>query len=362
MNPGRGLHIIREDAEQIVRQLGPRLDAFRSKNVLITGAGGVIGGYVTDALAVWNETQTDRDRATLHLLTRRPVTDESRLAHLRGRDDVRFLVQDISDPVSSSEPLQFIVHTAAPASPEEYRRRPVSAVDANARALQGLLERARNDEAEGVVFLSSSEVYGIRPDEIPTPETYVGRVDQMAGRAFHAEANRFGETLCVAYNEQYGLPVRVARPFHIFGPGFRFGDSRLIPDMIRRGVYGEPLQLLSDGRATRSYGYVLDSARAVLRILLSEGAGVEAYNLGSDESEQSILETVTIISEICGCEVAVKRDDQPRTEYLSGGPQRACPDLSKLRGAFGFEVTVPLREGLARTAEWATLVSEADSR
>ncbi len=359
MQPHPGIHTVEEDAAAAVGQLGDRARRFAGKTVLITGASGFLASYVADIIAHMNTTILDGSPARLVLIVRTPTAPMSRLAHLAGRSDVSILEHDVNEPLPIDERIDFIVHAASPASPVWYRKDPVSTGLCNSQALNQLLELAVRDESESVLFLPTSEAYGDpEPECIPTPETYVGRVDTLGGRACYAESKRFGETLCRAYWDQHDVPVKIARPFHMYGPGLRLNDGRIVPEMYRNALEGKPLELMSDGRATRTFGYASDAAVGFLLVLLSDMNG-EAFNVGADEPETSMLDLVTMISKLFGYEEEVKVNTGGLPEHLCGAPNRACPDLAKIRTALGYAPSVPLDAGLRRMRDWFVRAREA---
>jgi dTDP-glucose 4,6-dehydratase/UDP-glucuronate decarboxylase len=348
LQPNPGLPVISHDMAEITERLGSLAHRFAGKTILITGASGVLPGYLADTIAYLN-LHVLRSPARLLLLARAAPAPLSRLAHLVGRPDIQFLIQDARDPLAIDEPIHFIAHAASPATPQRFREDPVGAVEANSAALRQLLDLARRSDIESFLYFSSSEIYGTpEPEHIPTPETYLGRFDFTASRSFYAAAKRFGETLCAAYTTQYGLPVKVVRPFHVHGPGLRMDDGRIIAEMIMLGLDGKALELQSDGSATRTYGYVSDATLGFLQVLLSDYNG-EAFNIGADAPETSIRELATTISRLLTIHDPVKVGPTPPD---AGSPGRACPDLSKVRSLVGYAPMVSLETGLARTIAW----------
>ena len=322
------------------------------KTILITGANGVLPSYLADFFAYLNQHHLLNQATRILLLIRSDVEPGSRLAHLKDRSDIEFIVQDVCDPITIEAPVHFIVHAASPASPKWYRADPVGTVDTNSIALRQLLRLAKNHQTESFLYFSSSEVYGNPgPENIPTPESYLGTVEFTKGRACYAESKRFGETMCASHFEQYGIPVKVVRPFHIHGPGLRIDDGRIVAEMILQGLNDKPFELLSAGSATRTYGYVSDATVGFLKVLLSDCNG-EAFNVGADSPETSILELATIISNIFGKTDPVKTNTTPDAKELKGAPNRACPDLSKIRRLLGYHPAVPLETGLERKVAW----------
>jgi len=157
------------------------------------------------------------------------------------------------------------------------------------------------------------------------------------------------ETLCSIYRNLYDVPVKVIRPFNVYGPGQRLDDRRIIPDLMSAALRRQSLVLFSNGHATRSFCYVRDAIRAMLLVLMSDENG-EAFNVGNDEREISIGELARELANIAGppwLEV-IHRTSEDR-EYLTDNPQRRCPDLTKLRTRLGWVPEVGIREGLRRT-------------
>jgi nucleoside-diphosphate-sugar epimerase len=95
---------------------------------------------------------------------------------------------------------------------------------------------------------------------------------------------------------------------------------------------------------------VLDAALGTLQVLL-KGTPGEVYNLGVDAPETSIRELAMVIAGLFGRTEPVKTACDPAAAEIQGSPDRACPDLSKLR-ALGFAPRVPLAEGLKRSVAW----------
>ncbi len=83
------------------------------------------------------------------------------------------------------------------------------------------------------MLLSTSEIYGDPdPAHVPTPETYPGLVSSTGPRACYDESKRFAETLALAHFRERGTPVRIVRPFNVYGPGMRPDDGRVVPSLV----------------------------------------------------------------------------------------------------------------------------------
>jgi dTDP-glucose 4,6-dehydratase/UDP-glucuronate decarboxylase len=338
--------IIREDAALVAAEMQEELAAFADTTVLVTGAAGFLLSHLVDVFAAWNASAA-RPCRVLALDTYRTGLPE-RVRHLERAAGIRWIAHDVATPFTPDDPIAWIVHGASIASPTFYRRHPLETIDANVGGTRRLLDLARTQPLEGFLHLSSSEVYGDpAPEAVPTREDYPGRVSFTGPRACYDESKRLGETLCTLYHRLHAVPVRVVRPFNVYGPGQRLDDQRVVPDLMRAALAREPIVLLSDGRATRSFCYARDFIRGLLRVWV-RGISGEAYNLGNDE-EVSIAHTAGLVARLAGpppLEVLHERSDDP--DYVTDNPQRRRPDLAKVR-ALGWEPVVPLADGLART-------------
>lgn len=343
--------VVDEDLLAVIDALGSKVEAFSGKTVLITGAGGFLPAYLAESFAALNDSGALVRPCRLVLLVRDERHAKDRLRRFKGRTDTDFVFADVSKPFEISERVDFVIHAASPASPSAYMRDPVGCLDANLSGLRAVLESARSWGSESILNFSSSEVYGSpEPAAIPTPETYVGRVDPLGPRACYAEGKRAGESYCRAYFEQYGSPVKIVRPFHTYGPGLRYDDGRILATLVAAGCRGERFSLMGDGRATRAHGYVSDVTVDFLNVLLSDYDG-EAFNVGGD-AEISILDLATLVSDIFGRHEEVLVSQAPMATELAGAADRACPDLSKIRAAFGYQPRVGLKEGIERYVRW----------
>jgi len=341
--------IILEDVEKIAGELEPVLRALSGTTLLVTGGSGFLCSYFLDTIAYLNDHAWARP---CHMICVDNLKSghAQRITHLLTREDFRFIEADISRPVNEISQVDWIIHGASIASPTFYRLHPLETINVNVDGTRQMLELARQHEVRSMLYLSSSEIYGDpEPGWIPTPETYRGSVSCTGPRACYDESKRLAETLCTTYHRLYGTPVKIARPFNVYGPGQRLDDGRIIPDLMHSAVHRQPIVLYSDGRATRAFCYISDAIRAMWYVLCSDADG-EVFNVGNDQQEVSIRELAELVRQIAGppwleIEHRVSRD----VHYLTDNPQRRCPDLTKLRSRFPWEPKVSLTEGLWRT-------------
>lgn len=341
--------IIREDVEDIRRELESQLQQLSGTTLLVTGGSGFLCSYFLDTLARFNDVAVGAPCRMLCVdnLKSGLVT---RVAHLLGRPDFKLIEHDASRPLEINEPLHWIIHGASIASPSVYRLYPLETIDVNVSGTRHMLDLARAKGVRSVLVMSSSEIYGNPPaDCIPTPEDYPGNVSCTGPRACYDESKRLAETLCTVYHRLHGVPVKVIRPFNVYGPGQRLDDKRIIPDFIGDAVARRDLTILSDGRATRSFCYISDAIRAMWHVLLSSCDG-EIFNVGNDAEEVSVEQVARRLQDVAGeprLEIRYCRSSDPH--YLTDNPDRRRPDLTKICRTFRWRPRISLSEGLSRT-------------
>ncbi|MGE5515228.1 MAG: NAD-dependent epimerase/dehydratase family protein [Bacteroidota bacterium] len=340
--------IIRQDARNVVDRLGRLLEPLAGSRVLVTGSAGFLGAFFLDVLDAFNERHA-RNPAQVTGLENFMVGPPERISHLLGRPWLTLRTGDVSVPSEIDGVYDYIIHAASIGSPSIYRANPLQVIAANVQGTWNLLEAARKG-ARGMLSFSSSEVYG-DPAVVPTPESYHGNVSFTGPRACYDESKRLGETLCATYFRLHRVPVKVIRPFNVYGPGQRLDDGRIIPDLLRAALAGGPLVLFSDGGATRSFCYVSDFTEACMMLMMMPEADGEAFNVGNAE-EVSIATAARTMADIAASPaLPVLFESSAEGAYLVDNPQRRCPDLTKLHRLTGFTARVPLREGLTRSLD-----------
>lgn len=361
-NPQTAAEVVAADLADICHRLEGEFDQLRGRTLYISGGAGFLGHYLVQSVVHWNRTHPEGEPIRIIAGDNYIRGVPQWLEALDDEPSLTVLRHDVTEPLPDElGPLDYIIHAASIASPIYYRRYPIETMDANVNGLRLLLERCRNQQAaghpiSGFLFFSTSEIYGDpSPDQIPTPETYRGNVSCTGPRACYDESKRFGETLCVNFARQYSMPIASARPFNNYGPGLKISDRRVIPDFARDLFAGKDLVLLSDGSPTRTFCYVADAIVGYYKILVRGRAG-EAYNIGNETPEISMLELAEALAatarDLIDYSGKVVRNVSGDQEYLTDNPQRRCPVITKAREELGFEPEVDLAEGLRRTLVW----------
>jgi len=305
--------------------------------IVITGGAGFVGSHLVERyLAAGDEVIVVDNLITGSRRNLDAVADHPRLT---------FIEHDVSRPFTVDGPVDAIAHLASPASPIDFLRLPIQILKVNSLGTYHALGMAR---AKGARFLlaSTSEIYG-DPDVHPQTEDYHGNVDTLGPRGAYDEAKRFAEAITMAYHRMHGVPIRIVRIFNTYGPRMRLDDGRVVPNFVSQSLKGEPLTAFGDGEQTRSFCYVDDLVDGIVRLMAGDVTG--PVNIGNP-LELTVLEFARRINALTGNPAGVAL--LPLPAERTGDPSRRCPDITRATTLLGWQPTVSLDDGLARTVAW----------
>jgi len=362
--------IVRQDLEEIVSELNKDLLVMAGSSLLITGGAGFLGYYLVQTIILWNTQVDDASKIRVTVMDNFIRGIPKWLEKLRGIKDLVIVNFNVISPIDKTHSYEYIIHAASIASPTYYRQYPIETMDANVIGLRNLLDYGvhrslTKNHVKGFLYFSTSEIYGDPdPSMIPTPETYRGNVSCTGPRACYDESKRFGETLCVNFAQQYGLPIKIARPFNNYGPGLKITDRRALPDFAMQVFRDEDVVLHSNGSPTRTFCYISDAVIGYYKILLRGRIG-ESYNIGTSAPEISIRElaemTIACSRKLFGYGGEVVYSQSNDAQYLVDNPNRRCPDISKAQREIGYDPKIGIEEGLSRTMIWYKFNCSEDS-
>ena len=229
-------------------------------------------------------------------------------------DDFVFLNHDVTEQLEIDEPVDFVYHFAALASPVDYLRMPLHSLKVGSYGTHHALGLAKFKRAR-FLLASTSEVYG-DPQVHPQPETYWGHVNPIGPRGVYDEAKRYAEALTMAYHSQQGVNTAIVRIFNTYGPRMRPHDGRAIPTFVRQALANEPLTVYGDGSQTRSFCYVDDLIRGI--VLLAESGEHLPVNIGNPR-EFTMLELAQTVLKVTGL------DERDRLRGAAGRRPAGAP-------------------------------------
>jgi dTDP-glucose 4,6-dehydratase len=296
---------------------------------VVTGGAGFLGSHLCDYLLEQGQRVICVDNLETSTLTN--------LEHIRD-DAFLFLNHDVVAHIAIDEPVDFVYHLAALASPIDYLRQPLHSLKVGSYGTHNALGLAKFKRAR-FLLASTSEIYG-DPQIHPQPEAYWGNVNPVGPRGVYDEAKRYSEAMTMAYHGQQGVDTCVARIFNTFGPKMRSHDGRAIPTFMRQALDGEPLTVFGSGSQTRSFCYVDDLIRGL--VLLAESREHLPVNLGNP-GEFTILELAETVIRVTGSRSEIVFEALPEDD-----PQIRQPDITRAKEILGWSPEIELEEGLRR--------------
>ena len=300
---------------------------------VVTGGAGFLGSHLCDYLVEHGHRVVCVDNLETGSL--------ENIDHLRG-DTFSFIYQDVVEPITVDEPVDYVFHLAALASPVDYLRAPLKSLKVGSYGTHNALGLAKWKRARFLIS-STSEVYG-DPQVHPQPETYWGNVNPIGPRGVYDEAKRYAEALTMTYHAQQGVNTCIARIFNTYGPRMRKNDGRASVNFLNQAIAGKPLTVYGDGSQTRSLCYVDDLIRGLYLLMMSDEH--LPVNIGNPDHEVSMLELAQTVIRISGSSSEVVFEALPIDD-----PQIRRPDITRARQLLGWSPEIDLDEGLRR---WLT--------
>jgi dTDP-glucose 4,6-dehydratase len=301
--------------------------------IVVTGAAGFIGSHLCEKLIERGDSVVAID----NLVT----GDMQNITHLRALD-FQFIRHDVTQYIDVDGRVDYVLHFASPASPIDYLELPIQTLKVGSLGTHNALGLAK---AKGATFVlaSTSEVYG-DPLEHPQKETYWGHVNPIGPRGVYDEAKRFAEAITLAYHRTHGLNTKIVRIFNTYGPRMRLRDGRAVPAFVSQALANEDVTIFGDGAQTRSFCYVTDLVRGILRLMDAETN--EPVNIGNPH-EVTIEEIARTIMKLVGSTSRIVYRPLPIDD-----PKQRRPDITRARTLLGWEPTVGLEVGLQKSIEY----------
>ena len=191
-------------------------DKLIGKKVLVTGATGLIGQALVRELL----------RQGVHVLAAvRNIKKAERT--FRDTEHIEFIVSDITEIANDEYGIDYIIHAASITASAAFVQDPVGVIQVALSGTQRVLEIAKTNHVESMVYLSSMEVYGTPETDEKISELHSTNLNTMVLRSSYPESKRMCESLCAAYWSQYGVPVKVVTLTQTFRPGVLYEDGRV---------------------------------------------------------------------------------------------------------------------------------------
>ena len=301
------------------------------KNILITGGCGFIGVNLAAGLE-------NRGGCAITVLDNESLGVRANLGDFKGR----FIKGDVADETALAEAVNgadIVVHLAAHTRVIDSIEKPQQNFQDNVIGTFRLLEACRK---AGVKRFINASTGGAILGEAPAP-VHEGLVPQPLSP--YGASKLAAEGYCSAYAASYGIGCASLRFSNIYGPRSYHKDS-VVARFLKQILAGETLVIYGDGSQVRDYLYVGDLVDGIMKAINSECVGVFQLGAGKPTTLNELLEIMARV---------VTDARMPAIEYRdarTGEVHTTWCDVSKARGAFGYDPTTPLEDGVRATWDW----------
>jgi dTDP-glucose 4,6-dehydratase len=304
------------------------------RKVLISGVAGFLGSHLCDFYLKNKYKVVGVD----NFLT---GTYEN-IKHNFDNKNFEFIEHDITSKLDYKGKIDYILHFASPASPNDYLKHPIKTLQIGSIGTENMLQLAEKNLAT-ILVASTSEVYG-DPKEHPQSESYFGNVNPIGPRGVYDVAKRYLEALTTAYKNKKKLDVKIVRIFNTYGPRMRKNDGRAIPNFINQALNNEEFTVYGDGNQTRSFCYVSDTIDGIVRLLKSDYQS--PVNIGNPV-EYSVLELVNKIQLNTHSNGKIIFKELPEND-----PKLRKPDITLAKKLLNWYPKIDLNNGLKKTIKY----------
>ncbi len=308
------------------------------KKILVTGAGGFIGSYLTEKLY----SRGYAVKAFVHYNSR---NSWGWLESLKCKEYIEIISGDIRDTDivrSAICDVDIVFHLAALIGIPYSYHSPEAYVETNIKGSLNILQAAKDSGVKKVVVTSTSEVYGTA-QVVPITESH-----PVNPQSPYAATKAAADLLALSFYRSFNLPVVVVRPFNTYGP--RQSARAVIPTIIVQILNGKKKIRLGALTPTRDLTYVEDIVDGFIRAGECPGAIGEIINLGSN-SEISIGDLAQLISKYLDKNIEIE-SEQDRKRPEKSEVERLIADNTKAKQILNWAPKCNLEKGLKKTIEW----------
>ncbi len=330
---------LEEDINNIINSNIP-LDELANSTIFVTGATGLIGSLLIRTFIRMNK--------NIHIIALIRNEDKAKDIFEDDYNKITFIVGDIRNEILFDERVDFIYHCASVTTSKTMVEYPVETLTTSVQGTINVLELAKQKRVKSVVYVSSMEVYGtfmVANDNVT--EDQLGYIDPLRVRSNYPESKRLCENICVAYLNEFNVPVKIARLAQTFGAGILKGENRVFAQFARSAINKENIILHTDGLSEGNYCYTSDAIKALL-ILLVRGENGQAYNISNPDTHTTIVDMAYMVcKKIANDEIKVIFDIPETNTFGYAAPTKMKLNSDKMQ-QLGWKPEVCLKDAFIR--------------
>lgn len=318
------------------------INGLKKKKFLITGASGLIGVCLIDALMLYNKQGAD---ITIYAIGRNKDNSSLRLGEYYNDYHFHFIEQDVRQPLPKEVKPDIIIPLASNTHPLAYSQYPIETIEINIKGSEFALQKAIDCNA-CVLYPSTVEVYGNARGEDYFTEDYTGQLNLSTSRACYTESKRVSEALCQSYISERGAKVKLVRLSRVFGPTMLESDTKASSQFIMKALKHEDILLKSRGEQFYSYTYVADAVKAMLYVLLYGINGIP-YNISSEKCNIHLKDFALMCARCAGKNVVFDLPSETERKGFSIA-QQAILDNQRIK-SLGWESMYDIESAINKT-------------
>ena len=319
--------------------------------ILVTGAAGFIGHQTTLKLLARGDTVIGVDNLNDYYDVSLKEARLQDIAKHPQASNFKFIKLDLAD-TSATEDLfkaeqpQRVIHLAAQAGVRYSLQNPHAYVQSNLVAFTNILEGCRHNKVEHLVYASSSSVYG---GNTKLPFSEQDTVDQPV--SLYAATKKANELMAHTYSHLYGIPTTGLRFFTVYGP---WGRPDMSPFLFADAILNnKPIKVFNHGDMMRDFTYIDDIVEGVVRVAdkparpqVNSSVPYRVFNIGNNQPEK-LMDFIGILENAFG-----KLAEKEFLPMQAGDVKATYADTSALETWVGFKPYTPLKDGIAKFADW----------
>lgn len=332
--------LYQEDLDNILNTSG--IESFCGKSFLITGATGLIGLCLIDALMRYNDAGAN---ITIYAIGRNKKKAAELLGEYFNNANFHFIEQDVRTPLPSLLKIDYILPLASNTHPLAYSQYPVETIEINIKGAEHALNKAAECGAT-VLYPSTVEIYGNARGKDVFTENYTGQLNLANSRSCYTESKRVCEAMCQSFIAEKGVNVKIVRLCRIFGPTMKDSDTKASSQFIKKALVGEDIVLKSNGEQYFSFTYVADAVSAMLYVLVKGEVGVP-YNISNQDCDIHLKKFASYCANWCEKKVVFDLPSETERKGFSIAMQAIMSNERLLN--LGWKSSYEFKEAINRT-------------